>query len=213
MTGMDQMNLFGEAAAPVRDGLALLRDFALPEAEAILAAIVSVEAAAPFRHMVTPGGHAMSAAMTNCGVGWVADRRGYRYSDIDPESGALWPQIPAVVRELAVAAAGEAGFAFAPDGCLINRYEPGAKMGLHQDKNEGDPSAPIVSVSLGLPMMFQFGGTQRTDPVERMTLSHGDVVVWGGPSRFAYHGVLTLKEGTHPVVGRRRLNLTIRQAR
>lgn len=213
MTGVGQLSLFGDADPPARDGLAVLRGFALPVVTDILAAIAAVEAVAPFRHMVTPGGHAMSAAMTNCGVGWVADRRGYRYTDIDPASGLPWPEIPAVIRDLAVSAAGQGGFGFVPDGCLINRYEPGAKMGLHQDKNEGDPSAPIVSVSLGLPMVFQFGGAQRTDPVERIILNHGDVVVWGGPARFAYHGVLTLKDGVHPVVGRRRLNLTIRQAR
>ena len=213
MTGVGQLNLFGEPILPARDGLVVLRGFALPVAGDILAAIGKVEAAAPFRHMVTPGGHAMSAAMTNCGVGWVADRRGYRYTEIDPVSGLAWPEIPVIVRELAIAAAEQGGYGFSPDGCLINRYEPGAKMGLHQDKNEGDASAPIVSVSLGLPMVFQFGGVQRTDPVERMTLNHGDVVVWGGPARFAHHGVLTLKDGVHPVVGRRRLNLTVRQAR
>ena len=208
---MTQPDLF---AVPelARDGLAVLRGFALPMAEAVLGAIARVEAAAPFRHMVTPGGHAMSAAMTNCGMGWVTDRKGYRYTGIDPLSGLAWPAIPDVVRELAVAAGEEAGFAFVPDGCLINRYAPGAKMGLHQDLNEGDRSAPIVSVSLGLPAVFQFGGAERSDPVERITLEHGDVVVWGGPARLAYHGVLTLKDGLHPVVGRQRLNLTIRRS-
>ncbi len=214
---MTQPDLFGPTLSGARDvqrdGFALLRGFALPQAGDILAAIATVEAVAPFRHMITPGGHTMSAAMTNCGMGWVADRKGYRYTDRDAVTGQIWPEIPAIVRELAIAAAAEAGFAFAPDGCLINRYAPGAKMGLHQDLNEIDKSAPIVSVSLGLPATFQFGGVNRSDKTERMILNHGDIVVWGGPSRMAYHGVLTLKEGVHPDVGRQRINLTIRKVR
>lgn len=213
MPQLEQMTLFGDPPAPSRDGLTVLRGFALARAHDLLAAIAAVEAAAPFRHMVTPGGHAMSAAMTNCGVGWVTDRHGYRYIDTDPLTGLKWPEVPAVVRDLAMAAAAEAGFDFAPDGCLINRYAPGAKMGLHQDINEGDKSAPIVSVSLGLPAVFQFGGLKRTDTPERIALHHGDVVVWGGPARMAYHGVLALKDGLHPDVGRHRINLTIRKAR
>jgi len=208
---VSQGELFGEADI-ARDGLRVLRGYALPRAEQLFAAVAEVTAQAPFRNMVTPGGHAMSAAMSNCGVGWVTDRRGYRYSEIDPETGARWPAIPAVIRALAEAAAGEAGFTYQPDGCLINRYTPGAKMGLHQDLDEGDRAAPIVSVSLGLPAIFQFGGLNRTDPVERITLYHGDVVVWGGPSRLAYHGVLPLKDGMHPLTGRCRINLTIRKA-
>jgi len=214
---MTQPDLFGADDAGAldvqRDGFALLRGFALPQAADILAAIATVEAVAPFRHMITPGGHAMSAAMTNCGMGWVADRRGYRYTDRDPDTGQLWPEIPPVIRELGVAAAAAAGFAFTPDGCLINQYAPGAKMGLHQDLNEIDKTAPIVSVSLGLPATFQFGGLNRSDKPERIVLNHGDVVVWGGPSRMAYHGVLTLKDGIHPDVGKRRVNLTIRKVR
>lgn len=213
MSQDEQLSLFGAPADPQRDGLSVLRGFALRWVHDLLTAIATVEATAPFRHMVTPGGHAMSAAMTNCGMGWVTDRSGYRYTDTDPVTGMRWPEVPRVVRELAVTAAAEAGYAFAPDGCLINRYAPGAKMGSHQDLNETDKAAPIVSVSLGLPAVFQFGGVSRTGPTERIALNHGDVVVWGGPSRMAYHGVLTLKDGVHPDVGRRRVNLTIRKAR
>ena len=154
----------------------------------------------------------MSVAMTNAGIGWVADTKGYRYDREDPLTRKPWPALPQVFLYLAQQAAKAAGFDFTPDGCLINRYEPGAKMGLHQDINEGDFSAPIVSVSLGLPATFQFGGARRTDPVERIVLHHGDVVVWGGPSRLYYHGILTLKDGEHAQTGRARFNLTFRKA-
>jgi alkylated DNA repair protein (DNA oxidative demethylase) len=152
--------------------------------------------------------------MTNCGcAGWVTDRTGYRYDANDPETGKPWPPMPAVFRDLAVRAAAEAGFAgFVPDACLINLYEPGAKLSLHQDRNERVREAPIVSVSLGLPATFLFGGLKRTDPQRRLALQHGDVVVWGGPSRLAYHGVMPLKDGEHPALGRRRVNLTLRKA-
>ena len=205
-----QLSLF---EAPVHDGLAVLRGFALPRAEALLAAIADVTGRAPFRHMTTPGGRVMSAAMSNCGrAGWVTDARGYRYTAEDPQTGASWPAMPEVILEMAVAAAGAAGFAFAPDACLINRYEPGARMGLHSDADEPDATAPIVSVSLGLPATFLFGGATRTGPTEKILLEHGDVVVWGGPSRRAYHGVAPLKDGDHPLLGRQRLNLTVRKA-
>jgi alkylated DNA repair protein (DNA oxidative demethylase) len=164
--------------------------------------------------MVTPGGFRMSVAMTNCGgLGWVTDRKGYRYSAIDPESGRAWPAMPSSFRELAESAAAAAGFAgFTPDACLINRYSPGAKMTLHQDKDERDFSQPLVSVSLGLPAVFLFGGLSRKDKVERVSLSHGDVVVWGGAARLFYHGVMPVKEGVHPLTGAYRLNLTFRRA-
>ncbi len=161
--------------------------------------------------MTVPGGGRMSVAMTNAGVGWVADTKGYRYTREDPERGQPWPDMPPIFVDLAQRAAQAAGFDFTPDGCLINRYEPGAKMGLHQDKNEGDYSAPIVSVSLGLPATFQFGGLKRSDPVEKISLHHGDVVVWGGPARKSFHGVLTLKPGHH-AIGGHRYNLTFRKA-
>jgi len=140
------------ALAPI-----LLRGLALSVESEILAEIHRVAEAAPFRRMVTPGGYTMSAAMTNCGtVGWVTDRRGYRYDRIDPASGKPWPRMPAAFLDLATTAARKAGFGeFIPDACLVNRYEPGAKLSLHQDKDETDFSAPIVSVSLGLPATFR----------------------------------------------------------
>ena len=205
-----QLSLF---AAPERTGLSVLRGFALPQAQALIDVVTEVSARAPFRHMTTPGGRAMSAAMTNCGeLGWVTDAKGYRYTPADPQSGAPWPAMPAVIRDLAVAAAAEAGFAFAPDACLINRYLAGARMGLHSDADEPDDGAPIVSVSLGLPATFLFGGATRTAPTDKIALQHGDVVVWGGALRRAYHGIAPLKAGDHPVLGAQRLNLTIRKA-
>ena len=197
------------------EGAVLLRSFARPVENELLAALREIEARAPFRRMFTPGGHQMSVAMTKCGeAGWVTDRRGYRYDGIDPESGEAWPAMPPMFRELAGSAASEAGFAgFAPDACLINRYEPGARMSLHQDRDEKDFSAPIVSVSLGLPAIFLFGGPKRSDKPQRYRLEHGVVVVWGGPSRLFFHGVAPLADGEHPVLGRRRINLTFRKAR
>lgn len=192
----------------------VLHGFALPEEAKILAALNEIVDLAPFRHMITPGGHRMSVAMTNCGsLGWVTDTTGYRYDALDPESGQPWPPMPEPFLRLAEAAATEAGFpSFIPDACLINRYEPGAKLSLHQDKDEQDLSQPIVSVSLGLPATFLFGGTKRADKQQRTPLTHGDVVVWGGLARLSYHGVLPLKEGDHPLLGRYRLNLTLRKA-
>lgn len=195
-------------------GALVLRQFAVREEAAILAALQSVEARAPFRHMVTPSGYRMSVAMTNCGsLGWVTDKTGYRYDAIDPVSGRPWPSMPESFLRLATAAAAEAGFAkFVPDGCLINRYEPGTKLSLHQDRNERDYDQPIVSVSLGIPAVFLFGGLKRADKTSRVTLTHGDVVVWGGPARLRYHGVMPLKEGRHPLLGGQRINLTFRKA-
>ena len=191
-----------------------LRGFALGHVTALVAAIESVQAAAPFRHLITPGGFRMSVAMTNCGsLGWVSDRRGYRYDLHDPLSGRPWPPMPPVFLELARTAAEAGGFSeFTPDACLLNRYEPGARLTLHQDKDERDFSAPIVSVSLGLPGTFLFGGDSRKDKKRRIPLQHGDVVVWGGPARLRHHGVLALKDGHHELLGSRRLNLTFRRA-
>jgi alkylated DNA repair protein (DNA oxidative demethylase) len=206
-------------AQPARDVLAdgavLLRNGLGDDADAVIADLRAIVKAAPFRHLVTPGGHTMSVAMTNCGrVGWVSDSRGYRYDAIDPDSGVAWPAMPASLRSLAARAAAQGGFdGFAPDACLINRYKPGARLTLHQDKDELDLAAPIVSVSLGLPAVFQFGGRSRNDPVRRHRLTHGDVVVWGGPSRLAYHGVAPLADGAHPVMGAQRINLTFRKTR
>ncbi len=203
------------ATEHLMDGALVIRQFALPNAESLMEGIEKVTSEAPLRRMKTPGGHSMSAAMSCCGnLGWVTDRQGYRYQSEDPESGKPWPAMPAVFRELAISAADTAGFeGFEPDACLINRYQPGAKMGLHQDKDEEDFSQPIVSVSLGLPIVFQFGGLKRSERPMRVPLGHGDVVVWGGPARMRYHGVLTLKAGEHPLTGGYRYNLTFRRAR
>jgi alkylated DNA repair protein (DNA oxidative demethylase) len=205
----------GPSRLDFADGAVLLRGFAKPIEQALIASVRAIVAQAPFRQMFTPGGYQMSVAMTNCGErGWVTDRTGYRYDPIDPQSQEPWPAIPPVFRELAMRAAEEGGFAaFAPDACLINRYEPGARMSLHQDKDEQDFSAPIVSVSLGLPAIFLFGGMTRSDKPRRFRLVHGDVVVWGGPTRLAYHGVAPLADGEHALLGRQRVNLTFRKAR
>jgi DNA oxidative demethylase len=197
------------------EGAVLLRGFVGDSEADLLAALREIVAAAPFRRMFTPGGHQMSVAMTNCGsAGWVTDRSGYRYDKEDPETGKSWPAMPPLLRELADRAAISAGFAgFAPEVCLINRYVPGAKMSLHQDKDELDFGAPIVSISLGLSAIFMFGGLKRSDKPRRFRLDQGDIAVWGGPSRLVYHGVAPLAEGNHPVVGAQRLNLTFRKIR
>jgi len=213
------LNLFSDSAIswqePLESGAVILRGYALKEQNAIMAAVESVTSQSPFRHMITPGGFEMSVAMTNCGsYGWVTDRTGYRYDSIDPISNSPWPTIPDAFIQLATSAADTAGFtSFVPDACLVNRYEPGSRLTLHQDKNELDFDAPIVSVSLGLPATFLFGGAERSDKTRRVLLNHGDVVVWGGPARLRYHGVLPLKAGYHPLVGGHRINLTFRKAR
>lgn len=197
------------------EGAILLRAFAPDNDGALRRALDEVVAQAPFRHMVTPGGFQMSVAMTNCGrFGWLTDRRGYRYDVMDPDSGRAWPSMPPALIDLAGRAAAAAGYpGFVPDACLINRYEPGARLSLHQDRNEQDFKQPIVSVSLGLPAVFLFGGHARSDRPRRTKLFHGDVVVWGGPSRLAFHGIAPLLEGEHPLMGRCRINLTLRRAR
>lgn len=195
-------------------GATLLRGFALADSTQVLEAIGQVTRQAPFRHMSTPGGFRMSVAMTNCGaVGWVTDRSGYRYDPIDPTTQERWPPMPPVLLALAARAAARGGFAdFLPDACLINRYEPGTRLSLHQDRDERDLRAPVVSVSLGLQAVFLFGGPRREDPTRAIALAHGDVVVWGGVSRLWFHGVRPLQDGEHPVLGRQRINLTFRRA-
>lgn len=192
----------------------VLRGYALPAVEALLAGVDAVTAQAPFRQMVTPGGYTMSVALTNCGeLGWTTDARGYRYSRIDPQTGQPWPAMPDAFRQLAQDAAREAGFpGFSPDACLVNRYEPGSRLSLHQDRNERDYGAPIVSVSLGMPALFLFGGDARGDRAARVPLFHGDVVVWGGVDRLRFHGVMPLKDLPHPRLGSRRINFTLRKA-
>jgi alkylated DNA repair protein (DNA oxidative demethylase) len=196
------------------DGAVILRGGAADDGKALLRAIDGIAAVAPFRHMVTPGGFTMSAAMTNCGrAGWLTDRKGYRYDATDPRTGRPWPKLPGLFVRLARRAAAAAGFdGFVPDACLVNRYEPGARLSLHQDRNERDFDAPIVSVSLGLPATFLFGGDTRSAPTRRVRLEHGDVVVWGGPARLAFHGIAPLAQGAHPLTGCLRFNLTLRKA-
>ena len=213
-------DLFGNATHPgpreelLCEGAVVLRGFALTDGPSLLRAIDTIATQAPFRHLITPGGFRMSVGMTNAGpLGWVSDRRGYRYDRIDPDTGKPWPVMPDVFLKLAGAAAARAGFSgFVPDACLINRYEPGTRLTLHQDRNERDLDQPIVSVSLGIPAVFLFGGMQRTDRAMRVPLAHGDVVVWGGPARLRYHGVLPLKLNHHEAFGEFRINLTFRCA-
>jgi DNA oxidative demethylase len=197
----------------IAPGAVLLRAFARDIDLALLQAADAVTARSPLHHMQTPGGYTMSVASTSCGpLGWVSGPDGYRYAAHDPRTGQPWPAMPACFSELAQRAAARAGYAnFVPDACLINEYAPGAKLSLHQDKDEKDLRAPIVSVSLGLPAVFTFGGLQRSGPVQRYRLVHGDVAVWGGPSRLAFHAVLPLADGQHALLGRKRLNLTFRR--
>jgi alkylated DNA repair protein (DNA oxidative demethylase) len=196
------------------DGAVLLRGYATAEARALWESLEEILAIAPFRHMITPGGFRMSVAMTNCGdAGWISDRSGYRYSPVDPSTGLRWPDIPTSFQRVARGAAAEAGFtSFEPDACLVNRYEPGARLTLHQDRNERDFAQPIVSVSLGLPAVFLFGTETRKDRPRRMRLENGDIVVWGGPSRLAFHGIARLADGDDSLTGRCRINLTFRKA-
>lgn len=214
------LDLFAADASELEDeildpGAMVLRGFARAREAALKQDVERVTAAAPFRHLITPGGFRMSVAMTNCGeLGWVSDRRGYRYDPVDPDSGERWPPLPESFRALAADAAARAGYpGFVPDACLINRYEPGARLSMHQDRDEKDLRAPIVSVSLGLPAVFLWGGDVRADKARRVALQHGDVVVWGGPARLRFHGVLALKDGDHPFAGAHRINLTFRKVR
>lgn len=210
----DDAELHAPADAAMGTQACVLRQFATPFMPLLVPALHDVLQAAPLRHLVTPGGHTMSVASTNCGtLGWITDRRGYRYVAHDPVSGAPWPALPAVFLALARDAAARAGFPdFVPDACLVNRYGVGARMSLHQDKDEADRQAPIVSVSLGMPAIFLFGGTQRAAPTARYPLFDGDVAVWGGVDRFRFHGVMPLKRQPHPVWGDYRINLTFRRA-
>ena len=216
--GQEELFDSSESQGPSREqlepGALVLRAFALAEAPALLETIEVVAQTAPFRHMTTARGHRMSVAMTNCGdAGWLSDRNGYRYDTIDPETNRPWPAMPGAFARLAARAASAAGFeAFMPDACLINRYEPGTGLTLHQDRDEQDFAAPIVSVSLGLPATFLWGGAARTDRPRRVRLEHGDVVVWGATARLNFHGIGTLRDAHHSLTGSARLNLTFRRA-
>jgi DNA oxidative demethylase len=214
MNLFDSQDVVGLRPEQLCPGAVVLRQFAVQEEVALLSAVNDVVARAAFRHMITPGGFRMSVAMTNCGLlGWVSDETGYRYVNYDPVSGLPWPEMPNTFLELANKSAAQAGFRdYVPDACLINRYDPGSRLLLHQDKDERDFGQPIVSVSLGLPAVFLFGGLRRDDNTISVQLTHGDVVVCGGPARLRFHGVMRLKEGFHPTVGRHRINLTFRKA-
>lgn len=198
---------------PLGPQATVLHGLALPHVDALLRAIEAVTRTSPFRFLTTPGGHVMSVGMTCCGrFGWVSEPRGYRYSELDPLTNVRWPAMPPVFLNLAAAAAAEAGFPdFVPDACLVNRYVPGARLSLHQDRHEKDAWAPIVSVSLGLRATFLFGGMERSDRARRIAVQHGDVAVWGGEDRFRFHGVMPLPRGIHPGLGAQRLNLTFRK--
>lgn len=214
-TASDTLPLFTESTTQRLGAEAvLLRGFALGIDQALIDAISTLTVAAPLRHLRTPRGQALSAAMSNCGkVGWYSDAQGYRYCAIDPQSQRPWPAMPVLLQQLAQRAAARAGFDhFAPDACLINRYAIGSSMGLHVDRDERDFSAPIVSVSLGLPAKFLFGGARRSDAVQRIPVQHGDVLVWGGTTRLHYHGVARIAAGSHPLAGPYRYNLTFRRA-
>lgn len=213
MTPLFDSDSLPQSREQLEEGAFLLRGFASAEAPALVEEVARIAQAAPFRHLITPGGYTMSVAMTNCGrVGWVSDRSGYRYAPTDPDTGGPWPAMPGAFLDVAARAAAEAGFAnYDPDACLINRYVAGAKLGLHQDRDEKDAWAPIVSVSLGLPAVFLWGGQRRSDAVRRLRVESGDVAVWGGPARFVYHGVAPLKDGLHPLTGAARINLTFRK--
>jgi DNA oxidative demethylase len=211
---MDLFENIAEQALHIADGAVLLRGFALHNIAQILADLNLVLSQSPLRHMVTPGGFTMSVAMTNCGdLGWVSDRKGYQYATLDPNTGAPWQAMPVSFLQLANNAAAEAGYAnFVPDACLINQYKVGARMGLHQDKDEQDFSQPIVSVSLGVPATFLFGGLKRSDKPSKMLLQHGDIIAWGGKSRLNYHGIMPLQPNNHAAFGACRFNLTFRKA-
>lgn len=202
------------SAERLSEGAVLFHGRLLEHAEAIVATIREINRKAPFRHLVTPGGHRMSVSMTSCGkLGWMSDRKGYRYTASDPASDRPWPAMPELFTDLAAAAAQEAGFpGYRPDACLINRYRPGAKLSLHQDKDERDYAHPVVSFSLGLPATFLWGGFKRSEKPKRLLLEHGDVLVWGGPDRLRYHGIAPLSEGEHPLLAAQRINLTLRKA-
>lgn len=213
MTSLFDSDSPPHSVEPLEAGAVLLRGFATTEAPALVEEVARIAQAAPFRHMKTPGGYTMSVAMTNCGrTGWVSDRTGYRYDPVDPDTGAAWPAMPAAFLDVAARAAAEAGFTgYDPDACLINRYVAGAKLSLHRDRDEKDAWAPIVSVSLGLPAVFLWGGIRRSDPLRRLRLESGDIAVWGGPARFVYHGVAPIQAGEHPLTGATRVNLTFRK--
>jgi len=212
------MDLFSDELdkqVKLAEGAVWLRGFALPEADALWALVSAHLATHPPQQMMTPMGYPMSVKTTSLGdYGWVGNATGYGYARLNPVTNQPWPPIPTLLLSLAQRAANAAGYAdYCPDTCLINLYQTGAKMGLHQDKDELDFTQPIVSVSLGVPATFLFGGAKRTDKTAKIPLTHGDVVVWGGASRRYFHGVNAVKLGQHPLLGALRCNLTFRKAK
>jgi len=218
-TDMHTLDLFADDSeinpkrVELSEGAVILRGYATDLSDDLIKAIEAILIQAPLRQMQTPNGYTMSVQTTSCGTfGWISDAHGYRYARNDPDSKEPWPAMPQAFLELANSAAKEVGFhKFTPDSCLINSYKAGAKLSLHQDKNERDLNAPIVSISLGLPAIFLFGGNLRSEKPQRHRLEHGDVAVWGGTSRLAFHGIEPLIEGTHPLTGKQRINLTFRK--
>jgi DNA oxidative demethylase len=215
---MSQPSLFQDtfATKPVmealQEGVVLIRRAF--DSEKLFAAIKTVIDAAPLRHMETPSGKKMSVAMTNCGdLGWTSSRAGYAYSKTDPLTTAPWPTMPQLLFDTAANLARLAGYSgFVPDACLINRYLPGAQMGLHQDRDERDFSQPIVSLSLGVPAKFIIGGLTRGDSTRSVELDDGDAIVFGGAARLIFHGVRAVKVGQHAAINNCRINLTFRVA-
>ena len=214
-----QTDLFDDASLfpsqqQLAEGVCLLSGQANSMMPAIWQAVEDVLRQAPLRQMQTPGGYTMSVAMSNCGeLGWISDRHGYRYSRLDPQSGQPWPAMPEILQELARIWAAEAGFDnFVSNACLINCYQAGSKMSLHLDRDERDFAHPILTLSLGLPARFMLGGLQRQDPYRKLLLQHGDVLVFGGPARLCFHGIMPLADGDHALLGKRRISLTFRRA-
>jgi DNA oxidative demethylase len=207
------MNLFSQLETEptyeeVCPGAVLMRGLASPQDREFLDAVDNITTAAPLHHAVTPTGLPMSVMVTDCGDSIALARRW----QADAEPKRRWPPMPVVLREFAVRAAVRAGFPkFRPDSCHINRYQAGTKLGLHQDRHECDLTQPIVSVSFGLQCVFLFGGVVRTEKPRHILLEHGDVFVWGGPSRMRFHGVQPLKPGSHLLTGPYRINLTFRK--
>lgn len=197
------------------EGAVILRGFARDVGKELLLHIAAIAGVSPFRHLIMANGMPMAVAITNCGpLGWISTVKGYRYSSTDPMTGRPWPGMPASFHTLAVQAAHAAGFeGFNPGVCIINRYTVGTHLHMHQDRDETRDAQPVVSVSLGLPAKFRFGGQGKGQPARLVPLEHGDVAVWGGRSRMAYHGIAPLEPGTHPLTGDVRLNLTFRTTR
>ncbi len=212
--------LFAELEDKLPEGASLFRGrLSAAEQLAILDDVAAViEEAPPFRPQM-PAGPYMINTLTNCGpLGWMSDKRGYRYEATHPQTGKPWPQIPSAVLAVAKQAAADTGYAFEPDACLVNIYAADGRLSLHRDYDEADFAWPIVSLSFGNDADFQLGGPARSGPTTTFTLNSGDVFVLAGPSRLRYHGVKHIRPGTSPITHKAlpeggRINLTLRRAR